>query len=237
MNKTYNIVTILKDLFKLPDNMCLDLFNYQWSASPVMGKHEALFAMLFKTALLPKIGDVSIGGKLLEVKGSGARLKGQHGYGDSKLMRKSWENLIIDFAKYVGVSDYIISKGKGSNSWNLNKTNQDNCMLIYNLKNIINLTDKQKLSSTQLKYFITGLLNSYLTIYTEAESILKKYLDELMSSFDLMGEVDLLKFHTVLATISYEYYVYIERFEYLAIGNKNSGNFIITTSDVSQFNK
>jgi hypothetical protein len=71
---------------KFPTSFLDFIITYNWTQSPAAGKGEAALALLTKGAAKPKKGDISIGGKIVEVKGDLGRVKGHGaGYGEGKI--------------------------------------------------------------------------------------------------------------------------------------------------------
>ena len=99
-----------------------DLFSYKWASSPPMGSGEAWLSLMIDGGRRPKgeKGDVIINNAEVEVKGDGARIIGQKGYGDGKQMRKSLERAVINISDKLNLNpptDIIIVYYKLHSFW------------------------------------------------------------------------------------------------------------------------
>lgn len=93
------------------------LYNKQFPTQPVMGKGEMLISTLLKGCKKPAKGDVLIDDKLYDIKGRGARLRGQTGYGDGASASIYWFN---SFTQLNNENDLNLQvPGGGTNDYNI----------------------------------------------------------------------------------------------------------------------
>ena len=100
--------------------------NYNYTAQPNVGTGETALAILIKDGNAKcKNGDITIGNKNVEVKGSGGRIKGQHGYSNGVEASKYFSSALKDIVKRLDEKDRPIALSKipvmGSNSYQLGK--------------------------------------------------------------------------------------------------------------------
>lgn len=110
-----DVVTRAINKYKLDPKLVMELLQYQPATQPVTGKVEAFMCLFVEGARKGTKGDVFVNGKQFEVKGSGARIRGQSGFGsgaaavrtlDTELQRLS-RKARLEFP--LQHSDYTIS--------------------------------------------------------------------------------------------------------------------------------
>jgi hypothetical protein len=85
---------------------------YRWPSTPVIGGCEVLLAVLLQGGSRPGqgvSGDLRVNNKPYEVKGNGARLKGQRGYGSPKAARAGFKEGYTKLAQTLGIAMISLS--------------------------------------------------------------------------------------------------------------------------------
>ena len=228
LGKKLPSAAINKKYFGLADIKLSDkLFKFQWPTQPPMGKGEAWLAMIIDKGSKAGVGDVEINGNNTEVKGVGARLVGQKGYGDAKKMPIRFKDALISICNDLGI-DYEIKDGNGL-AWSVTK--KEPRLLGENLKAMSEI--KGGFSSKDLALISKSIIESYQELYTGLNA--SKYQKILIPVISKDGTIDSGKYCKALLKLSYEYYLQVEQFVYFAMTNSNTGNFLIIKPD--GFNK
>lgn len=76
-----DVITHAVNKYKLEPKLVIELLQYQPATQPVTGKVEAFMCLFVEGARKGTKGDIFVNGKQFEVKGSGARIRGQAGFG------------------------------------------------------------------------------------------------------------------------------------------------------------
>jgi len=220
LNKPVNAISITERLLGLSSSAATSMFEYQWPTSPIMGKGEFWLGMMLNNGSLKGIGDVTVNGDFLEVKGIGARLVGQKGYGSAKQIPQAYTNALVSIANELGAVNYKPLIGTNI-EWNITK--KEGRLLSSNLELIANEIggfDKKAISLISRK-----LVESYRVLYLNLNAA--QYSDILQSSIDKSGKIDANKFNLQLLKMTFDYYHQIEHFKYFAITNTKSGTLLI----------
>lgn len=230
LNRTLNVKEILdkklssydinKKYLGITDKKLSDkLFSYQWSTQPPMGKGEAWLSLMIMGGSKRGVGDVEINGINTEVKGMGARIVGQRGYGDAKRMGDHLRNALIHICQVLKI-DYIPPEGNGK-QWSITK--KDSRYLGESLKNMSQI--RKGFSNSDIKLISEMLVQSYKNLYTGLKY--QNYKDIFVNAISKNGDVDTSKYNTELLKMSFDYYHEVEKFGYFAMTNDYTGNFMI----------
>ena len=87
---------------------------YRWPSTPVIGGCEVLLAILLNGGSRPSqgvSGDLRVNNQPYEVKGLGARLKGQRGYGSPKAARAGFKKGYTELATSLGIQTVLLAGG------------------------------------------------------------------------------------------------------------------------------
>jgi len=232
--------------FEMDHKHSLEFFNFSWRTSPPMGPGEVYLSTILRMGKRPSgkdKGDVMIGNQEMEVKGPGARLIGQKGYGDAKSMRTSFYRAIVDIAKHFKLSAtsyaeggeeydyYNVIEGKDT-GWNITKGRGG--YLEENLKSIAKKV--KKFSSSDLKFITETIGLCYKTYLIGADDATLKSM--LVNSIKPDGSIDIENYNRSLLQTYFNYYYSIENFHYFAMTNKLGEFFIMHPSDfMSNYDK
>jgi hypothetical protein len=196
------------------------LFKFQWPSQPPMGKGEAWLAMILAQGSKAGVGDVEINGNNTEVKGVGARLVGQKGYGDAKKMPLQFKKALENISGDLGIT-YSIKDGNGL-AWSVTK--REARLLGENLVEMARLK-KGGFSKNDLLVISKHIISSYQELYTGLNA--SKYQKILTPVISKDGTIDTGMYCKAMLKLSYEYYLQVEQFVYFAMTNSNTGNFLI----------
>lgn len=210
----------------------LEFFNFSWRTSPPMGPGEVYLSTIFDGGRRPGTkdkGDVIVNGAELEVKGSGARLVGQHGYGDAKLMRRSFNYAMLELANSLKISNYQVEDNGNDAFWNI--TMKDARGLEINLKKIaaesggFKPKDILMASSLIVKAYTTYLNN---LDYNTNAGIFSK-------SISRDGSIDVRSFNRSLLELYFNYYYENEKFTYFCMTDTRGLFLIIKPTDFMSY--
>jgi len=229
LGKKLPSAAVNKKYLGLADTKLSDkLFKFQWPTQPPMGKGEAWLAIILAQGSKAGVGDVEINGNNTEVKGVGARLVGQKGYGDAKKMPLQFKKALEDICGDLGIT-YDIKDGNGL-AWSVTKKEQR--LLGENLTEMAKLKEGG-FSKKDLLVISKHIIASYRELYTGLNAT--EYQKILTPVISKNGTIDTGAYNKALLKLSYEYYLQVEQFVYFAMTNSNTGNFLIIKPD--GFNK
>jgi hypothetical protein len=232
LNRTLSVSKILgkkmssfdvnKTLLGITDKKLSDkLFSFQWPTQPPMGKGEAWLALMIEGGSKAGVGDVEINGMNTEVKGVGARLVGQHGYGDAKRMGDHLRSALVDICANLGI-DYTPPTGSGLD-WSITK--KEGRLLGSSLKEMAKI--KGGFSNKDIQLISSSIINAYKNLYTALQTT--KYSNVLTGAIKKDGSLDTNRYNIEMIKMSFDYYHQVEQFTYFAMTNNNTGNFLIIT--------
>lgn len=232
LNRTLSVSRILgkkmssfdvnKTLLGITDKKLSDkLFSFQWPTQPPMGKGEAWLALMIDGGSKAGVGDVEINGMNTEVKGVGARLVGQHGYGDAKRMGDHLRSALLDVCANLGI-DYTPPTGGGLD-WSITK--KEGRLLGSSLKEMAKI--KGGFSNKDIQLISSSIINAYKNLYTALQTT--KYSNVLTGAIKKDGSLDTNRYNIEMIKMSFDYYHQVEQFTYFAMTNNNTGNFLIIT--------
>jgi len=237
--KIFNETTGIND----PDTL-KELMDVSFKKSPSEGPGENYMSIIFKDANRPrKHGDLEIGGQAVELKGVGARLQGQKGYGDAKEMRTALSKACVKVAEKVGIKNYEVEDTGDVNYWNIGPNNKGGGLAI-NFKKIAAAKPKEFGKTAMLNDACAEISNAWATVFKDVATKVPGYTAYFDGVVGKDGSIDTKKYDRALLCLSYTYYLSIENFNYFcAVHNGASkqparaGNFLLIPSDVETFMK
>ena len=227
LNQKVSAMQLNQLYFGLNEKASAELFSYQWHTQPIMGKGEVWLSLILNGGSKAGVGDVNVYDKVVEVKGRGARLVGQRGFGDAKKMSCHLKTAIMQISVLLGIHDYKVLDGNGL-EWSVTKTSAR--LLGDNLKIISNMTGG--FSDTDIEIISTIILEAYTNLYVMLNY--KSYVDSFKSAFNEDGSIDVNKYNNEILKISFAYYLQIEKFDYFAMTNELTHNVLVI--EPSMFN-
>jgi len=220
LGKITSSFDVNRTLFGITDKKLSDkLFSFQWATQPPMGKGEAWLALVLENGSKAGVGDVNVNGMNTEVKGVGARLVGQHGYGDAKQMGNHLRNALLTICANLNI-DYTPETGSGLD-WSVTK--RDSRLLGKNLQEMSKI--KGGFSKTDIQLISSSLIDAYKNLYTGLQTT--KYKNILIPLIKKDGSLDANGYNITTLKMSFDYYHQVEQFVYFAMTNNKTGNFLI----------
>ncbi|NDB81862.1 MAG: hypothetical protein EB127_03815 [Alphaproteobacteria bacterium] len=101
--KLTNIVEGVATRFKLDPSLVQNLLMFEPATKPSTGKGEVFMFLFVEGAKKGATGDVDVNGSLYEIKGSGARIKGQKGFGSFTAVARSFTNSLQSLISKSGI--------------------------------------------------------------------------------------------------------------------------------------
>lgn len=220
LGKKLDSFAINKKYLGFNDKLSSDqFFTYQWPTQPPMGKGEVWLSLIIKGGSKAGVGDVDVDGMNLEVKGKGARLVGQHGFGDAKQMKTHIRNAIIEVCSNLGI-DYTPPEGNGL-EWSVTK--KEGRLLEKSLMDMAKL--KGGFSKKDIEIISAALIESYKNLFINL--ITPSYRNILTSVISKDGKIDIKKYNIEMIKMSFDYYHQSEQFIYFGLTNPKNGQFLI----------
>lgn len=210
----------------------LEFFNFSWRTSPPMGPGEVYLSTIFDGGRRPSSkdkGDVVVNGAELEVKGSGARLVGQHGYGDAKLMRRAFNYSMDELAKSLKLSEYVVVDDGSDNFWNI--TMKDARGLAVNLKNIAGLVGGFKPKDILLASSL--IVKAYTTYLNNLDA--NSNSGTFVKCIGKDGSINVPLFNRSLLELYFNYYYGNENFTYFCMTDTRGLFLIIKPSEFMSY--
>lgn len=202
------------------------LMKLVWKTQPPSGEGEAALAMLFKNARKPnntEAGDVIINDALVEVKGRGARIIGQRGYGDGPSVA-----LNIRLRLNQCAQEHCIDIGELPENtlvYNFSKTGS---WIIEEIGKKLIQESKGEINSYDIAKIIT---DSLMILYKDADQQdIFNWVDEAVNE---VGVFDKDLFIRNFLEFSFRYYHSIEKFEIFVMVNRDDV-LIIKPEDFSK---
>lgn len=209
------IVTKYPDLYKqvAPDLLAIQGVFKTGKTKTAKGPGEMFLAVCSPAIMLSKdAGDLVIGGKLIEVKGNGGRIKGVRGYGNSGQSLNALKAAATDLAKRTKKTAKTVSNvnvGKTSDFWNNFGPS---------------LIEMGANPSSVVKFMRTSLAGIVGSIYIDATPA--ELLKMVSSHVDNTGRVMFDSFYSVLKRFAFNYYKSHDDFKGILFLNGKSGNLI-----------
>ena len=218
-------ISITQDFLALPANAAQKLYTWSWKSTPSTGRGEVWLSLMLKDGRRPNTsekGDTIIDKKEWEVKGDGARIAGQKGFGDAKQMPNHLNPAIVNFCGQTGrkAPDFLNDSYK-DNAWNIGKTGSG---LLG--KSLEALAKENKFTDNDLKV----LNNELLTAYGKYLIGSKKKLNLISAINKRNGKIDLDKYNRILIELYYDHYSNTEKFAGIILVSYTKANkFLVCT--------
>jgi len=195
-----------------------NLYHKQFPTQPVMGKGEMLISTLLKGCTKPAKGDILIDDKLYDVKGRGARLRGQTGYGDGAAASIYWSNQFTELNNEKDLN--LIVPAGGTNDYNILKNNPG-----YALTTGFQLLDNNIITT---QYFSELIKNGLKSVFSRLEDFELIFIDEFIDE----GVSGYNNFIVNYKIAFLHYYLRLEKMEDtgLLIFNEPEGNVALVNS-------
>jgi hypothetical protein len=184
------------------------LLSYEWAATPNVGAGEAFISIMVagarKTSTKEK-GDVKIGEQELEIKGDGARLRGQKGFGSAIEAGNQWSRFLKENVNKYNLG--IDVPAGGNNVYNFVKNGY-----------AFDTIGQQIIANSGGKFTLNDLLKGW------KDGLLKLYLNANEDNFNFIdasyenGVLNKEKFNNGLALFSLNYYYTVEGIEQILLG-------------------
>lgn len=226
MGKKVNLIDIL--VSKGLNKKVLEFIqNYEPQQKPNIGKAEVFLALFVKDARRPSAkehGDLIIANKKFELKGKGARLKGQKGYGEGRSLSLSVQNAVRDVIKKTGIKDFDFEKfpmNKPDNFWNTTGDNWGFEQLAVYFTQLATAQNNKKLKTNHLAYCIASGISG---IFTEID--IDKFAQKIEKYLKPDGTItDKKQFNIEYAKLAIEYYCELEGLDEIIAFNEK-GEFV-----------
>lgn len=221
LGKKISSYSINKELLGLDNkNISDEFFTYQWSTQPPMGKGEVWLSIMLKDGSKAGKGDVEVNGKKMEVKGMGARLVGQSGYGDAKKMPVHLKEAILNICNDLKIKDFQPTDGDGL-EWSVTKTSGR--LLEKNLIEISKLNGG--FSKKDIQIVSKRIIEAYKNLYNGLN--VSQYGNIFENSINADGTINVNTYNQSALILCFSYYYQVEQFTYFAMCNHITGNFLI----------
>jgi hypothetical protein len=208
------------------------LINYQWVGSPAVGSGEAALAILLDGgSMATGAGDITVHGKPVEVKGSGGRLRGQHGFQEGltagRIFQKELESLIAK--KYPKNAKSIAIPKAGGTEYNMTKGN----WAIDKIGSFLIKNSSGNITSKDIKrIWQVGLEQMYVGIKGKALGFLKKAIDQVGSDGIVKDKATNGKFKSNLLSANMQHYMDGEGFDTIIILDRSGKLAVVQNKDV-----
>tara|TARA_R110000851_G_scaffold165099_3_gene309583 strand:- start:87 stop:1133 length:1047 start_codon:yes stop_codon:yes gene_type:complete len=147
-----------------------ELYDLRFHSQPVMGRGEILLTTLLKGCQKAPTGDILIDGKVYDVKGQGARLRGQSGYSDGATASIYWSKAFTELGKNNNI-DLEVPPG-GSNNYNILKKPGYLLTTGFELLSYDIITDE---------YFSGIIKNGLKSVFTQLQDSELTFIDEFVN--------------------------------------------------------
>ena len=230
--KSQDPISYTQDLLALPAKVAKKLFIWSWKSTPSTGRGEVWLSLMLKDGKRPtssQKGDMMIDNAEWEVKGDGARIAGQKGFGDAKQMRGHLNNAVVKFCSDIGrkAPDFLDGSA-GDNAWNIGKKSAG---LLG--KSLEALAKEKKFGKEDLVILNKHLLEAY-----------SKYLLTFTTNLSLTkgivapnGKINIAKFNRVLLEMYYTHYENTEEFKGIFLVSYTKANKVLACNTSSEFLK
>jgi hypothetical protein len=98
-----DIIQLVVDRYGLDKDLVLDLLQFEPATKPSTGKGETFMMIFIDGAKKGSVGDVDINGIEYEIKGSGARIRGQRGFGAQTTAARKFLSGIKELIQRAGL--------------------------------------------------------------------------------------------------------------------------------------
>jgi hypothetical protein len=225
-------ISLTQDFLALPANVAKKLFIWSWKSTPSTGRGEVWLSLMLKDGKRPdstQKGDMMIDKAEWEVKGDGARIAGQKGFGDAKQMRHHLNTAIVKFCGDIGrkAPDFL-NDSAGDNAWNIGKKSAG---LLG--KSLEALAKEKKFVKADLVKLNTRLLEAYsqyLLAFTTKLSLTKGIVG-------LDGKINIAKYNRILLEMYYSHYENTEEFDGIFLVSYTKANKVLACTTTKEFLK
>lgn len=233
-NKLENFIGTVTDSYAINSTLGMDkktsleFFNFSWRTSPPMGPGEVYLSTIFESGRRPSgkdKGDVIVGSSEVEVKGPGARLVGQHGYGDAKQMRNSFNQAMASLASSLKIKNYTVEDSGKDDYWNITK--KDARGLEVNLMKIASEVGGFKPKDILLASSV--IVKAYKTYLNNLDE--NKYAGVFANCIGKDGKINVPAYNRALLDVYFNYYYENEKFSYFCMTDSRGLFLIINPAD------
>ena len=99
-----DVIQLVVDRYGLDKDLVLDLLQFEPATKPSTGKGETFMMIFIDGAKKGSVGDVDINGIEYEIKGSGARIRGQKGFGAQTTAARKFLSGITELIQKAGIN-------------------------------------------------------------------------------------------------------------------------------------
>ena len=204
-----DIVTFISNRFNLSKEVIADLLTFVPPGTPSLGKGEIFFILFVQGASkgqkiedgTSQSGDVIINGQEYELKGTGARIKGQHGFGSHDTARMTWEE---ELQKLINQAGLVITAAK--QDYDINKEQNGFINLIAK-----QLIDTQKVTRDDIiNVYVKGYKRFYLLA---PEDEIRNWVNKGLDNNGIINN----EFRNLFFKFALRYYASQERFNYIIV--------------------
>ena len=229
MNKMLDKKVNLIDIFTsqgLNKNLVKWLIEYRWPASPVIGPAEIALAVLVDGGMRPaggQPGDLLINNTPIEVKGTGGRLRGQHGYGSGRSFKVAVVDALRSLSAKKGLEPDLVPSdiaGKDDKYYNFTRGNWG---VEIEGKRIIR--DGNASSKDIAEVLALGMKALYHGIDLKSTA---RWVDKYIKKDGTFDQEGMMKEFFI---VSFEYYASIEDFTHIMITDSKGNVATIKNSD------
>ena len=222
--KVSDPISITQDFLALPANAAQKLYTWSWKSTPSTGRGEVWLSLMLKDGRRPNTGekgDTIIDKKEWEVKGDGARIAGQKGFGDAKQMPSHLNTAIVNFCSRVGrMAPEFLNDSAKDNAWNIGK--KSGGLLGQALEA---LAKEKKFDKKDLAALNVELLIAYKKYLLGSDSTLN-----LTDAIASNGKINLAKYNRILLEMYYDHYAKTEKFAGIVLVSYTKANkFLVCT--------
>lgn len=172
-------------------------------------------------------GDMMIDKAEWEVKGDGARIAGQKGFGDAKQMRNHLNNAIVKFCSDIGrkAPDFLDGSA-ADNAWNIGKKSAG--LLGKSLEALAKEKKFTKKDLDKLNTHLVEAYSKYLLNFTTKLSLTKGIVG-------LDGKINIAKYNRILLEMYYTHYENTEEFKGIFLVSYTNANKVLACTTTKEF--
>jgi len=223
-------ISLTQDLLALPANVAKKLFIWSWKSTPSTGRGEVWLSLMLKDGKRPdstQKGDMMIDKAEWEVKGDGARIAGQKGFGDAKQMRHHLNTAIVKFCGDIGrkAPDFLDGSA-ADNAWNIGKKSAG--LLGKSLEALAKEKKFTKKDLDKLNTYLVEAYSKYLLNFTTKLSLTKGVVG-------LDGKINIAKYNRILLEMYYTHYENTEEFKGIFLVSYTNANKVLACTTTKEF--
>ena len=207
------------------------LINYQWVGTPAVGSGEVALAILLKGGgMATGAGDIAVSGKPVEIKGSGGRLKGQHGFESGLAAGQVFEKELQKLAKKLPKEESVNIPKAGGNQYNLSKTG----WAVSTVGGELIAKSKGKVKAKDIQnVWMTGFETMYVGIKGSAKGFLQKAVKQVGPDGDVKDIGRTGAFMKNLLSACMQHYMDQEGFDTIVVLERGGKMAVVQAKDVS----